>query len=229
MNSRIIVALDFQNDTEAFSFLEKCDPNLCRVKIGKGMFTRYGATLVKQVIALGFEVFLDLKFHDIPNTVYDACRAAADLGVWMLNVHALGGLDMMQMARKAVSSQTKLIAVTLLTSHNIDFLKSLQIELSLNEMVVLLAKLAESAELDGVVASAHEAREIKSVIPRSFEIVTPGIRLDTDDKHDQVRIMTPKTAVEQGADYLVIGRSITQAISPIQKMHEINQSLTESF
>lgn len=218
----VIVALDFQTGHQAFEFLEMCDPKLCRVKIGKGMFTRLGGGFVRQVIAMGYDVFLDLKFHDIPNTVYDACRAAVDLGVWMLNVHALGGLEMMLKAREAVDTDCQLIAVTILTSMLEADLKQIGFSLSLDEAVSRLAQLAEHAEFNGVVSSSWEAPTIKSAIKsKDFKIVAPGIRLSSDISHDQKRVMTPKQALAQGVDYLVIGRSITHAESPKNKLGQI--------
>ncbi len=218
----IIIALDFDTTKKALDLLIRCDPTLCRVKIGKGMFTRYGPDFVKQVIGLGFDVFLDLKFHDIPNTVYDACRASVDMGIWMLNVHALGGESMMQKAKEAViGSSAQLMAVTLLTSMNETELKLLGCTLSLSEMVIHLAQLAYKSELNGVVASAHEAAVLKQRFGETFKLVTPGIRLLLDDTNDQKRIMSPKQALMNGADYLVIGRSITMAEDPMAKLSEI--------
>lgn len=218
----VIIALDFVNQEQALDLLHRSDPALCRVKIGKGMFTRFGPGFVRNVMALGFEVFLDLKFHDIPNTVYDACRAASDLGVWMLNIHALGGEEMMSRAREAVEgSSTHLIAVTLLTSMNEAQLKQLQCTLLLSEMVLLLAKSTKNAGLDGVVASSHEVLQIKQQLGKEFLTVTPGIRLETDSCDDQKRVMTPSQALQNGSDYLVIGRSITKAEDPMAKLAQI--------
>lgn len=223
----IIIALDFSSKNQAMNLLERCDPKRCRVKIGKGMFTRFGPLFVQEVMALGFDVFLDLKFHDIPNTVYDACRAAADMGVWMLNVHALGGEAMMLKAKEAVlGTNSKIIAVTILTSMNETDISALKFKLTLDEMVMSLAKLANQCKLDGVVSSCHEAQKIKSLFGSDFNIVTPGIRLKSDLIQDQKRIMTPGNAIEEGADYLVIGRSITQSLDPIAKLDEIELDIS---
>ncbi len=217
----IIIALDFDSKEKALNLLEKLDPKLCRVKIGKAIFTRLGPEFVRLVISMGFEVFLDLKFHDIPNTVYDACRAAAELGVWMLNVHALGGDQMLIKAKEAVGDSCKLIAVTILTSMNDIDLKRLGSPLTTSEMVLRLASLACQHKLDGVVASSHEASFIKSHFKGELQVIAPGIRLTSDPKHDQKRVMTPGEAIKQGVDYLVIGRSITQAKDPLSKLNEI--------
>ncbi len=218
----VIIALDFEDNRKALGLLLKCDPAICRVKIGKGMFTRYGLAFVKEVITLGFDVFLDLKFHDIPNTVYDACRAACDLGVWMINVHALGGQSMMIKAREATDNySTNLIAVTLLTSMDQSQLNNLGCSMSIADMVHKLASSAHVAGLDGIVASSHETMRVKQDFGSEFIAVTPGIRLKSDDRHDQKRVMTPSQALEHGADFLVIGRSITQALDPTAKLQEI--------
>lgn len=224
----IIIALDFQSAHHALELLNKCDPKLCRVKIGKGMFTRYGVEFVKQVQQLGFDIFLDLKFHDIPNTVYDACKAACDLGVWMINLHALGGMEMMVKAQQAVSGyqNTYLIAVTLLTSLNEAEFKSFHCSLSLSEMVFNLAKMANESGLDGVVASSHETKLIKQSFGDDFITVTPGIRLRSDELNDQKRVMTPRQALDNGADFLVIGRSITTASDPMKKLNEIQLDIS---
>lgn len=221
MSHPIIIALDFENLVDAYQLIDQCDPELCRVKIGKGMFTRFGPGFVKEVIAKGYDVFLDLKFHDIPNTVYDACRAAVDLGVWMLNVHACGGLAMMEKAKEAVSDDALLIAVTVLTSMQRDDLLFIDPKLSLEAIVLNLALKAKQLALDGVVSSCHEALTIKQHTSSDFKIVTPGIRLIADNKNDQKRVMTPANAIKSGADYLVIGRSITQAADPKAKLEEI--------
>ena len=214
MTSPIIVALDYQQQKQAFQFLDECDPKLCRVKVGKGMFTRFGPDFVKSIINRGYDVFLDLKFHDIPNTVYDACRAAVDLGVWMLNVHACGGADMLAKAKQAVADDALLIAVTVLTSLQDEDLYRIGSMITIEELVLRLAELAKQHGLDGVVASGQEAQSIKSALGSSFKVVTPGIRLAADSLDDQKRVMTPEEAFKAGADYLVIGRSITNASNP---------------
>ena len=216
---RIIVALDYPDKASAMHFVSTVSPDLCRLKVGKGMFTSCGPDFVRELIALGFTVFLDLKFHDIPNTVFDACTAAAKLGVWMLNVHISGGLEMMRAARRAidafpVKNRPLLIGVTILTSMDQDDLTSLGIDDSIEDTVLKLATIAKTAGLDGVVCSAQEATTLRKNLGDDFLLVTPGIRLASDNSNDQKRVMTPETALAAGADYLVMGRSITEAISP---------------
>lgn len=228
MVNKVIVALDFNNLTEVQNFVANLDPQQCRLKVGKELFTAYGPQIVKELHALGFEVFLDLKFHDIPNTVYKAIRVAADLGVWMVNVHASGGREMLQKARQAVADSTHkplLIAVTILTSLSSEAVAEIGYQLPLQEQAIHLAKLSYECGLDGVVCSAHEADLIKSATATKFLTITPGIRLIADKTDDQTRIMTPLNAVNNGADYLVIGRPITQADSPQQVLAQINASL----
>lgn len=230
MDSKLIVALDFDDSKKAFQLIDTLDPASCALKIGHELFTRYGSDLVKQVVARNFKVFLDLKFHDIPNTVAQACKAGADLGVWMLNVHASGGLAMLQAAKAALESYGKdrplLIAVTVLTSFKAQDLASLGISQSLLDHAAQLALLASNSGLDGVVSSAHEARAIKKLCGNSFKVVTPGIRPDNSSKNDQVRTMTPINAVKEGSDYLVVGRPITQAENPAEVIQQINASIT---
>ncbi|KXW56867.1 orotidine-5'-phosphate decarboxylase [Ferrovum sp. PN-J185] len=229
VNKPIIVALDYANEKDALNFVSQCDPNLCRLKVGKELFTSTGPQLVKKIIAQGFDVFLDLKFHDIPNTVASACRAAADLGVWMLNVHASGGKSMMEKAQHALSeygkNKPKLIAVTVLTSMSQLDLEQIGINYSLDQHVLRLASLTQSAGLDGVVCSAQETRLLRSQLGDNFLLVTPGIRLDSNKSDDQVRIVTPQNAVANGSNYLVIGRPITQSADPIATLLSINTSL----
>lgn len=227
-DSRIIVALDFPDETGALNLVQRLDPQLCRVKIGKELFTRCGPALVKRIINDGYDVFLDLKYHDIPNTVASACRAAADLGVWMMNVHALGGPAMLAAARAALASHDspKLIAVTILTSSSEEDLRAVGIEHTPEDMVRRLATLTREHGLDGVVCSAREAADLKSRLGEDFLLVTPGIRLPADDAGDQKRIVSPVDAVRQGADYLVIGRPITQADDPVQKLLTINSEIS---
>ena len=219
-DSKVIVALDFADEKSTMNLVDRLEPGLCRLKIGKELFTRCGPDLVRRIIDNGYDVFLDLKFHDIPNTVANACRAAADLGVWMLNVHALGGPAMLAAARAALSSPDSplLIAVTILTSSSEEDLRAVGIESGTTDMVVQLATLSKQQGLDGVVCSARETTELKRVLGNEFVLVTPGIRLPTDEADDQKRIVTPADAIRQGSDYLVIGRPITQASDPIQKL-----------
>lgn len=210
MSSKLIVALDFHTEDEALSLIEKLDPQQCALKVGNELFTLFGTQFVKRLILRQFKVFLDLKFHDIPNTVSQACKAAADLGVWMMNVHAAGGASMMHAARDAIESygaaRPLLIAVTVLTSFNQNELSAIGINIPIIEQVKKLAVLAKESGLDGVVCSAQEVKVIKSICGTQFLTVTPGIRLETSPKDDQSRVMTPKQAMETGSNYLVIGR-----------------------
>ncbi len=193
------------------------------------MFTYFGPSFVKELVDLGFDVFLDLKFHDIPNTVAKAVTAAAKMGVWMVNVHASGGFEMMHKAKQALEQfgdkAPLLIAVTVLTSMDEVELKRLGISKSPQEQVMHLAKLTKQAGLDGVVCSAQEAEILKVALGREFKLVTPGIRPAGSDAGDQKRIMTPKEAIEAGSDYLVIGRPITQAQNPVQVLSDVNKSI----
>ncbi len=228
-DSRIIVALDFPDEASTMKLVDRINPELCRLKVGKELFTRCGPDLVRKLVNKDYDVFLDLKFHDIPNTVANACKAAADLGVWMMNVHALGGPVMLAAARNALSDSDApmLIAVTVLTSNSEEDLKAVGINMATEEMVKRLASLAKQQGLDGVVCSAREASELKSSLGHDFILVTPGIRLPTDDAGDQKRIVTPADAVRQGSDYLVIGRPITQADDPVQKLLTVNSEISQ--
>lgn len=228
-DSKIIIALDYPAAEQARSFCKQLDPARCRVKVGKELFTRAGPDFVRELVADGFDVFLDLKFHDIPNTVAQACRAAADLGVWMLNVHALGGRAMLEAAREAIDSSSRsplLIAVTILTSMKEADLQEIGIHYSVGEQVQRLAHLVKSCQLDGVVCSSHEVHSLRGSLGDNFCLVTPGIRPKGSAVGDQKRVMTPKEAVEQGASYLVIGRPITQADNPMAVLTSIEQELT---
>lgn len=226
--SRIIVALDFPAAEPALALVARLSPELCRLKVGKELFTRAGPQLVEKLVAQGFDVFLDLKFHDIPNTVAAACTAAAELGVWMLNVHALGGREMMQAARGALDKITHrplLIAVTILTSMNEAALREVGLTRSAREHVLELATLAQAAGLDGVVCSAQEAQVLRATLGERFTLVTPGIRPGGADAGDQKRIMTPSDAIAAGANYLVIGRPVTQASDPLAVLAAIQQEI----
>ncbi|MDR3501845.1 MAG: orotidine-5'-phosphate decarboxylase [Legionella sp.] len=220
MSSPLIVALDFNREQDALNLVDKLDPKECSLKVGSELFTLFGTHFVRQLVDRQFKVFLDLKFHDIPNTVANACKAAADLGVWMMNVHASGGMNMMHSARLALESygvnRPILIAVTVLTSFSQEDLASIGITIPVMEHVKNLARLAKESGLDGVVSSAHEVKEIKNECSADFITVTPGIRLATDAKNDQTRIMTPAEARAAGSDYLVVGRPITQSNEPEQ-------------
>jgi len=225
---RIIVALDFPEARQALNLTDRLDPSLCRLKIGKELFTAAGPALVEALVGRGFDVFLDLKFHDIPNTVAGACRAAGRLGVWMLNVHALGGGKMLRAAREAVeafSPRPRLIAVTVLTSMGRDDLNELGIAGEPEETVLRLARLAAANGLDGVVCSAQEAPLLRSRLGREFCLVMPGIRPASSARDDQTRVTTPQDAIRVGADYLVIGRPITQAPDPVKVLQDINLAI----
>jgi len=220
---KIIVALDYSSENSALHLLSLLDPTFCRVKIGKELFTRYGPDLVRKVTHLGFEVFLDLKFHDIPNTVAGAISAAADLGVWMVNVHAAGGRSMLAAARKVITEKMpiKLVAVTVLTSLSPLDLQETGVMGLPEQQVLRLAGMAADCGLDGVVCSANEIELLRLNLPTKFLLVTPGIRPLGDNPGDQKRIETPARALAKGSDYLVIGRPITQASDPSQKLQEI--------
>ena len=221
---KIIVALDFDHQDKALVLVSQLDSSMCRVKVGKELFTRSGPGLVTRLQEMGFEVFLDLKFHDIPNTVAKAVEAAADLGVWMVNVHALGGRRMMQAARDAIDKlhvPTKLIAVTVLTSMASEDLREIGLAGTPAQHVSDLASLALDSGLDGVVCSPHEVSMLKSRCGEEFTLVTPGVRPSGSAADDQKRIMTPAEALNAGSHYLVIGRPITQAVDPLAALREI--------
>ncbi|MDD2686480.1 MAG: orotidine-5'-phosphate decarboxylase [Gallionella sp.] len=222
---KVIVALDYPGAEPAIAFAQRLSPKLCRLKVGKELFTSAGPGLVEKLMSLGFEVFLDLKFHDIPNTTAQACKAAANLGVWMVNVHALGGRKMMETAREAVETtarRPKLIAVTLLTSMAQNDLSELGIAATPAELVQRLAHLAHDCGLDGVVCSAQEAGLLRAQNGNDFCLVTPGIRPAQASLDDQSRVMTPLQALQAGASYLVVGRPITKAADPLQALLDIN-------
>ncbi len=223
---RIIVALDYPRAEPALALASTLRPELCRLKIGKELFTIAGPQLIDKLTQAGFDVFLDLKFHDIPHTVAAACKAAASLGVWMVNVHASGGRNMLLAAREALAaSPTKLIAVTLLTSMNRDDLQEIGWQGEPNDVVQRLALLARDCGLDGVVCSALETARLRQLIGRDFDLVTPGIRPVNTPLDDQQRIATPRQAMQQGASYLVIGRPITQATDPLATLIQLNQEI----
>ncbi|WP_312582356.1 orotidine-5'-phosphate decarboxylase [Atlantibacter hermannii] len=230
--SPIVVALDYDNRDKALAFVDRIDPQDCRLKVGKEMFTLFGPQLVRDLQGRGFDVFLDLKFHDIPNTTAKAVAAAAELGVWMVNVHASGGARMMQAARDALTPFGKdaplLIAVTVLTSMETSDLADIGITLSPAEHAERLARLTQQCGLDGVVCSAQEAVRFKSELGRSFQLVTPGIRPEGSEAGDQRRIMTPQQAQQAGVDYMVIGRPITQSTNPSQTLRDILTGLGEA-
>lgn len=224
MKSSIIVALDYTSTNAALSLADQLDPTLCRVKVGKELFTREGPSVVTALQARGFEVFLDLKFHDIPNTVASAVHAAADLGVWMVNVHASGGRRMMTAARERLQQHhysTLLIAVTVLTSSERGDLAEIGLDVDPIIQVQRLAKLTDECGLHGVVCSAQEATLLRTAHAQPFALVTPGIRPVGSASDDQRRVMTPKQAVDVGVDYMVIGRPITQAANPIAALQAV--------
>ncbi|EHZ6871728.1 orotidine-5'-phosphate decarboxylase [Providencia rettgeri] len=228
-HSPIIVALDYENANEALAFVDRIDPRDCRLKVGKEMFTFNGPQFVKSLHDRGFDVFLDLKFHDIPNTVARAVAAAAEMGVWMVNVHASGGARMMEAARQSLEPYGKeaplLTAVTVLTSMDESDLIGVGINLSPAAHAERLALLTKQCGLDGVVCSAHEAQRLKQICGVDFKLVTPGIRPMGSDVGDQRRIMTPQDAVKAGVDYMVIGRPITRSENPTTTLQQINQSI----
>ena len=229
MENKIIVALDFNSSSRAVEFVDTLDPKLCRLKIGKELFTAAGPSLVETMIKKEFDVFLDLKFHDIPNTVANAVKVAADLGVWMLNVHISGGSTMMKSAKDAIISRGGckpiLIGVTVLTSISSAELSEIGIDNDLKDQVVQLAKLAYQSGLDGVVCSAEEAKLLRNSMPADFILVTPGIRREQDAAGDQKRVITPSQAIRNGSDYLDVGRPITQAASPSAALAAFNSEI----
>lgn len=227
-DSPVIVALDYDNEIDAINLVNKLDPKLCKLKVGKELFTSSGPRFVEKLVQSGYKVFLDLKFHDIPHTVYKACKAASNLGVWMIDVHASGGAKMLEMARNAINEgehKPLLIAITVLTSMDQHSLLEIGVNTDINKHIINLAKLSYNAGLDGVVCSPHEAQLIKKNTNDSFLAITPGIRLTTEKVDDQMRIMTPKLAKANFADYLVIGRPITKAADPLAELTNILSSI----
>lgn len=227
---KIIVALDFASADPARQFVKNVSPDLCRLKIGKELFTASGPDLVREFIDDGFDIFLDLKFHDIPNTVNKAVTAACELGVWMLNVHALGGRTMMEAAREAVQGysatrQPYLIAVSILTSTNQQGLSDLGIDKPLQQMVMDLTAMSLDSGLDGMVCSAREVELLRQQFGQKPLLVTPGIRPAGSAQDDQQRVMSPHQAMKAGSSYLVIGRPVTQSVDPVQTLKQINNSL----
>jgi len=233
LDPRVIVALDFDDSRKALALAARLDPAACAVKVGKELFVTAGPEPVRTLVARGFRVFLDLKFHDIPNTVAQACAAATRLGVWMLNVHAAGGRAMLSAARDAVDRAAAaegraaplLIGVTVLTSLADADLRETGVAATAAQQALALARLAAACRLDGVVCSAVEAPALRDALGTSFKLVTPGIRPAGSAKEDQARIVTPDAALAAGADYLVIGRPITQAADPLAALAAVNASL----
>lgn len=228
-SSPVIVALDFSGQREVEEFVERLSPDSCRLKIGKELFTSVGPGLVRKLVKQGFDVFLDLKFHDIPNTVAKACAVAADMGVWMMNVHASGGRKMMEAARASIDStggeKPLLIAVTVLTSMAESDLVEVGLNVSPDKQVQRLAALTQQSGLDGVVCSPQEVQGLHTMLGDDFLLVTPGIRPTGSDVGDQKRIMTPADAMSAGSHYLVIGRPITQAADPVEMLDSINTEI----
>lgn len=227
---RIIVALDFPEAKGALELAARLDPKLCRLKVGKELYTAAGPQFVEKLLQSGFAIFLDLKYHDIPNTVAAACAAAAELGVWMVNVHALGGRAMMVAAREALTRRKtapKLVAVTLLTSMGDADVAEVGLAGTSQENVLRLARLAKECGLDGVVCSAQEATVLRRQCGKDFLLVAPGIRPATDAADDQKRVVTPREAVANGVDYLIIGRPVTRAPDPLAALRKINDEIAK--
>jgi len=225
---RIIVALDYPDAASAWTLIEQLDAAMCRLKIGKEMFTRLGPDFVRQVIDKGFDVFLDLKYHDIPNTVAAACEAGADLGVWMMNVHASGGRRMMEAAMERLAKRSQrplLIGVTVLTSLSQEEIAEIGYPGSPAENVSRLAALAQDSGLDGVVCSPKEAEQLRAERGDDFLLVTPGVRPASASLDDQTRVMTPADAIAAGSSYLVVGRPITAASDPLAALKSISAEL----
>jgi len=225
---RVIVALDFPDASKALALAARLEPGACRLKVGKELFTAAGPGLIEQLRRAGFEIFLDLKYHDIPNTVAAACAAAAELGIWMINVHALGGRAMMTAAGEVFArraSRPRVVAVTLLTSMGGPEMQDVGLAGTPREAVSRLARLAQSCGLDGVVCSAQEARDLRQACGPDFLLVTPGIRPAGSEADDQRRVATPRQALADGADYLVIGRPITQAPDPLAALRGISAEI----
>lgn len=228
IDPKVIVALDVSSAAEALALAARLPADACRLKVGKELFTTAGPTLVETLVQRGHGVFLDLKFHDIPNTVAQACEAAARLGVWMINVHALGGTRMMAAAREALArgnQRPRLIAVTVLTSLSAPDLAEIGLAGDPESAALRLAGLAHEAGLDGVVCSAREARAMRARFGTGFQLVTPGIRPADAAADDQARIATPANAVRDGSSYLVIGRPITRAVDPAAALATINNEI----
>ncbi|MBU2887197.1 orotidine-5'-phosphate decarboxylase [Gilvimarinus agarilyticus] len=228
---RLVVAMDYNNSDDCLKIAHQLSPLECRLKVGKELFTATGPQLIEQLMALGFDVFLDLKFHDIPNTTAKAVASAAELGVWMVNVHATGGIRMMEAAREALvpyQSKPLLIGVTVLTSMSDLDLAQTGVGRSPREQVLYLADLAKQCELDGVVCSAQEVSDLKRQCGDGFLTVTPGIRPASAVADDQRRVMTPAEAVAAGSDYLVVGRPVTQATDPNQACRQILLDMSQA-
>lgn len=229
--SKIIVAIDADTVSQALAQVSPLNPKLCHIKIGNILFTRYGPSFVEKLMQQGYRIFLDLKFHDIPQTVAGACRAALELGVWMVNVHVSGGRLMMETVVNVLKSMAPsnkkllILGVTILTSLDNNDLKMWGIRDDVSAVVSRMAILAKTVGLDGVVCSAYEAPLLRQQCGKNFLLVTPGIRLENDKKNDQKRTVTPEVALKAGSDYLVIGRAVTQSKNPLKTLQTINHSL----
>lgn len=230
MDKNIIVALDFDSGSRALKFIDQLDPNLCRVKVGKELFAASGPQLIRDIVAREFDVFLDLKFHDIPNTVAKAVSVVADLDIWMLNVHASGGMAMLKAARQSLESfgddKPLLVGVTVLTSLGGCDLEQIGVSRSPEEQVIKLASLAQDAGLDGVVCSAVETKILRARLSNGFILVTPGIRRPEDSNDDQKRVVGPTEAVKNGSNYIVVGRPITQSAYPNKILREFDAAIS---
>jgi len=229
MSSKLIIALDFPSAGQAFDFIKPLSPADCKLKVGFELFVAAGPDFVKRLVDQGFDVFLDLKFHDIPNTVASACKSAAALGVWMMNVHASGGDKMMHAAKQALlesNSTAKLIAVTVLTSMDQAQLNAINLAVSPQDQVKHLAKLTQQSTLDGIVCSAQEAGMLRKMMGDDFLLVTPGIRPMGADRGDQSRVMTPADANAAGVSYIVVGRPIIQSENPQAVIEQINLDMS---
>ncbi|RTZ67410.1 MAG: orotidine-5'-phosphate decarboxylase [Aquificaceae bacterium] len=232
MSSKLIIALDFPSSVEALEFVSNLSPNDCKLKVGFELFVSAGPEMVRELIKKGFDVFLDLKFHDIPNTVASVCKAAAKLDVWMMNVHASGGSEMMKAAHNALDdlhNPPKLIAVSVLTSMSDEQLQEIGVDALAKDQVRHLARLTKKAGLDGMVCSAQEAILLRELLGNDFLLVTPGIRPKGADMGDQSRVMTPADAVKAGVDYIVVGRPITQSSNPLKVIQEINDEVKSAI
>ena len=228
---RVIVALDFATAEEALAFAARVTPTQCRLKVGLELYTLAGPALVRALIDRGFDVFLDLKFHDIPNTVERACRQAADLGVWMLTVHCLGGRAMLEAARRGVgdaAERPRVVGVTLLTSLDADAVREIGLSGDVTTRALALADIARHARLDGVVCAPTEAQALRRKFGPDFLLVTPGIRPPGAELGDQQRVLTPAQAIEQGSDLLVIGRPITRAPDPLATLAAIEREIARA-
>jgi orotidine-5'-phosphate decarboxylase len=232
MTSPFIVAFDFANEDQAMHLADELDPSLCRAKVGKELFTRCGPSVVRQLIDRGYEVFLDLKFHDIPNTVAAAVKVAADMGVWMLTVHAAGGRRMLEQSREVLqdfgTQRPRLVAVTLLTSLDDADLRELGIGATAFDYVQRMVNLSRDCGLDGVVCSAHEAQRLRASTDPDFLLVTPGIRQSGAQQGDQKRTLSAREAVAAGSSYLVVGRPITQSAQPMQTLRALIADISHS-